>query len=93
MLSTRANLADLQETVRIFTLRYKGGTTTYAEALDGQRPLYAYDESPGKSGGLSVSIGYGCELTSSNRCSLNSAVIFATPSGAASTVPRSFASA
>ena len=34
-------VADLQETVRISTLRYKGGTTTYLEVLDGQRSLYA----------------------------------------------------
>jgi len=30
----------LEETVRISTLRYKGGTTTYLEVLDGQRSLY-----------------------------------------------------
>jgi outer membrane protein, multidrug efflux system len=35
------SVADLQETVRISTLRYKGGTTTYLEVLDGQRSLYA----------------------------------------------------
>ena len=34
-------VADLQETVRISTLRYKGGTTTYLEVLDGQRSLYS----------------------------------------------------
>jgi multidrug efflux system outer membrane protein len=34
-------VADLQETVRISTLRYQGGTTTYLEVLDGQRSLYA----------------------------------------------------
>jgi outer membrane protein, multidrug efflux system len=33
-------VADLEETVRISTLRYKGGTTTYLEVLDGQRSLY-----------------------------------------------------
>lgn len=33
-------VADLQESVRISTLRYKGGTTTYLEVLDGQRSLY-----------------------------------------------------
>jgi multidrug efflux system outer membrane protein len=33
-------VADLKETVRISTLRYKGGTTTYLEVLDGQRSLY-----------------------------------------------------
>jgi multidrug efflux system outer membrane protein len=33
-------VADLQETVRISNLRYKGGTTTYLEVLDGQRSLY-----------------------------------------------------
>jgi outer membrane protein, multidrug efflux system len=33
-------VADLQETVRISTLRYKGGTTTYLEVLDGQRSLF-----------------------------------------------------
>jgi outer membrane protein, multidrug efflux system len=34
------SVADLQETVRISTIRYKGGTTTYLEVLDGQRSLY-----------------------------------------------------
>jgi outer membrane protein, multidrug efflux system len=34
------SVADLQETVRVSTLRYKGGTTTYLEVLDGQRSLY-----------------------------------------------------
>jgi len=33
-------VADLQETARISTLRYKGGTTTYLEVPDGQRSLY-----------------------------------------------------
>src|SRR5580693_576543 len=36
-------VADLQETVRISTLRYKGGTTTYLEVLDGQRSLFGAD--------------------------------------------------
>jgi len=34
-------VSDLAETVRISTLRYKGGTTTYLEVLDGQRSLYS----------------------------------------------------
>jgi multidrug efflux system outer membrane protein len=34
-------VADLQETVRISTLRYRGGTTTYLEVLDGQRALFS----------------------------------------------------
>ena len=34
-------VADLQETVRISTLRYRGGTTTYLEVLDGQRSLFS----------------------------------------------------
>jgi outer membrane protein, multidrug efflux system len=34
------SVTDLQEAVRISTLRYKGGTTTYLEVLDGQRSLY-----------------------------------------------------
>ena len=33
-------VADLQETVRVSTLRYKGGTATNLEVLDGQRSLY-----------------------------------------------------
>ena len=33
-------VADLQESVRISALRYKGGTTTYLEVLDSQRSLY-----------------------------------------------------
>ena len=34
------SVADLEESVRISTLRYEGGTTTYLEVLDGQRSLY-----------------------------------------------------
>jgi multidrug efflux system outer membrane protein len=34
-------VSDLEETVRISTLRYRGGTTTYLEVLDGQRSLYS----------------------------------------------------
>ena len=34
-------VSDLEETVRISTLRYKGGTAAYLEVLDGQRSLYA----------------------------------------------------
>lgn len=34
-------VADLKEAVRISTLRYRGGTTTYLEVLDGQRSLFA----------------------------------------------------
>jgi len=34
------SVTDLEETVRISTLRYKGGTTTYLEVLDGQRSLF-----------------------------------------------------
>ncbi len=32
---------DLQESVRLSELRYKGGTTTYLEVLDGQRSLFS----------------------------------------------------
>ena len=34
-------MADLQESVHLSTIRYKGGTTTYLEVLDGQRSLYS----------------------------------------------------
>jgi len=34
-------VADLQESVRLSNMRYKGGTTTYLEVLDGQRSLFA----------------------------------------------------
>jgi len=34
------SVSDLQESVHLSTLRYKGGTTTYLEVLDGQRSLY-----------------------------------------------------
>jgi multidrug efflux system outer membrane protein len=34
-------VADLRESVRLSNLRYKGGTTTYLEVLDGQRSLFA----------------------------------------------------
>ncbi len=33
-------VADLQESVRLSNMRYKGGTTTYLEVLDGQRSLF-----------------------------------------------------
>ncbi|MGB7845822.1 MAG: efflux transporter outer membrane subunit [Candidatus Acidiferrum sp.] len=35
------SVADLQESVRLSNMRYKGGTTTYLEVLDGQRSLFA----------------------------------------------------
>ena len=34
-------VADLQESVRLSNMRYRGGTTTYLEVLDGQRALFA----------------------------------------------------
>jgi multidrug efflux system outer membrane protein len=34
-------VSDLQESVRLSTFRYQGGTTTYLEVLDSQRSLYA----------------------------------------------------
>ena len=34
-------VADLRESVRLSILRYKGGTTTYLEVLDGQRSLFS----------------------------------------------------
>jgi len=34
-------VADLQESVRLSVMRYKGGTTTYLEVLDGQRSLFS----------------------------------------------------
>jgi multidrug efflux system outer membrane protein len=34
-------VADLQESVRLSNLRYRGGTTTYLEVLDGQRSLFS----------------------------------------------------
>lgn len=39
-LRQQETVSDLEETVRISTLRYRGGTTTYLEVLDGQRSLY-----------------------------------------------------
>ena len=38
--ASRTTVADLQESVRLSNLRYKGGTTTYLEVLDGQRSLF-----------------------------------------------------
>jgi multidrug efflux system outer membrane protein len=35
------SVADLQESVRLSNLRYRGGTTTYLEVLDGQRSLFS----------------------------------------------------
>jgi multidrug efflux system outer membrane protein len=34
-------VADLRESVRLSTMRYKGGITTYLEVLDGQRSLFS----------------------------------------------------
>jgi outer membrane protein, multidrug efflux system len=34
-------VSDLAESVRLSILRYRGGTTTYLEVLDGQRSLFA----------------------------------------------------
>jgi multidrug efflux system outer membrane protein len=34
-------VADLRESVRLSDMRYKGGTTTYLEVLDGQRSLFS----------------------------------------------------
>ena len=34
-------VADLAESVRLSDMRYKGGTTTFLEVLDGQRSLYS----------------------------------------------------
>lgn len=35
------SVGDLQESVRLSNMRYKGGTTTYLEVLDGQRSLFS----------------------------------------------------
>jgi multidrug efflux system outer membrane protein len=35
------SVKDLQESVRLSDMRYKGGTTTYLEVLDGQRSLFS----------------------------------------------------
>ena len=35
------SVADLAESVRLSNMRYRGGTTTYLEVLDGQRSLFA----------------------------------------------------
>lgn len=35
------SVADLQESVRLSNLRYRGGTTTYLEVLEGQQSLFA----------------------------------------------------
>ena len=39
--SQEQTVTDLQESVHLSNIRYKGGTTTYLEVLDGQRSLYA----------------------------------------------------
>jgi outer membrane protein, multidrug efflux system len=36
-----SSVADLEESVRLSNMRYRGGTTTYLEVLDGQRALFA----------------------------------------------------
>jgi len=38
---------DLQESVRLSDMRYKGGTTTYLEVLDGQRSLFPLNSTRG----------------------------------------------
>src|SRR5258707_3088344 len=40
-LRQESTVADLQESVRLSNMRYKGGTTAYLEVLDGQRSLFA----------------------------------------------------
>lgn len=40
-LRQETTVTDLQESVRLSEMRYKGGTTTYLEVLDGQRSLYS----------------------------------------------------
>jgi outer membrane protein, multidrug efflux system len=35
------SVRDLQESVRLSNMRYRGGTTTYLEVLDGQRSLFS----------------------------------------------------
>jgi multidrug efflux system outer membrane protein len=35
------SVSDLQESVRLSNMRYRGGTTTYLEVLDGQRSLFS----------------------------------------------------
>jgi multidrug efflux system outer membrane protein len=35
------SVTDLQESVRLSDMRYRGGTTTYLEVLDGQRSLFS----------------------------------------------------
>jgi multidrug efflux system outer membrane protein len=35
------SVADLQESVRLSNMRYKGGTTMYLGVLDGQRLLFS----------------------------------------------------
>jgi multidrug efflux system outer membrane protein len=35
------SVADLHESVRLSEMRYRGGTTTFLEVLDGQRALYS----------------------------------------------------
>src|SRR5262249_5084226 len=39
--SQEKTVADFQKAVGLSNLRYKGGTTTFLEVLDGQRSLYA----------------------------------------------------
>lgn len=40
-LRQESTVGDLQESVRLSDMRYKGGTTTYLEVLDGQRSLFS----------------------------------------------------
>ena len=37
----QSTVADLQESVRLSNMRYRGGTTTYLEVLDNQRSLFS----------------------------------------------------
>jgi outer membrane protein, multidrug efflux system len=44
-------VSDLERTVRISTLRYRGGTTACLEVWDGQRSLYSAELTLASAGG------------------------------------------
>ena len=65
-------VADLQESVRLSNMRYRGGTTTYLEVLDGQRSLFSAELTLAQARGTSTKVscnftGPSAEAGSNNR--------------------------
>jgi hypothetical protein len=50
-------VGDLAESVRLSIMRYRGGTTTYLEVLDGQRSLFDAELTLAQARGTSKEVG------------------------------------